>query len=66
MEAVYASSEYQAISECIFDMNIGINMIANAIAKCEFQTRIRGQNVKKMNIIYGIMRQTRMKAQHIL
>ena len=47
MEAVYASSEYQAISECIFDMNIGINMIANAIAKCEFQTRIRGQNVKK-------------------
>ena len=24
MEAVYDSSEYQAISECIFDMNIGI------------------------------------------
>jgi HK97 family phage portal protein len=47
MEAVYDSSEYQAISECIFDMNIGINMIANAIAKCEFQTRIRGKNVKK-------------------
>lgn len=47
MEAVYDSPEYQAISECIFDMNIGINMIANAIAKCEFQTRIRGQNVKK-------------------
>lgn len=32
MEAVYDSPEYQAISECIFDMNIGINMIANAIA----------------------------------
>lgn len=47
MEAVYDSSEYQAISECIFDMNIGINMIANAIAKCEFHTRIRGKNVKK-------------------
>lgn len=47
MEATYDSPEYQALSECVFNLNRGINMIGNAVAKCEFQTRINGRNEKR-------------------
>lgn len=47
MEANYDSPEYQALSECVFNLNRGINMIGNAVAKCEFQTRINGRNEKR-------------------
>ena len=47
MEPDYDSPEYQALTECVFNLNRGINMIGNAVAKCEFQTRFNGENVKR-------------------
>lgn len=66
MEPDYDSPEYQALTECVFNLNRGINMIGNAVAKCEFQTRFNGENVKRDEYFCGIIHPTKMKVQHFL
>ena len=36
-------------------INVAINLIANAVSKCEFKTYVRGAEVKKTSIFYGII-----------